>query len=98
MDGNGVLHYRGFGSACQLGLLTDIPTIGVAKKLLAVDRMEEKAVRKQVAEQCMKGGDAVDLVGSSGKVTSSSAIFAPSFLPLSLPSLCFLFLLRSLSW
>ncbi|MGI0490188.1 deoxyribonuclease V [Alkalinema pantanalense CENA528] len=30
-DGNGYLHPRRCGSACQIGLLTGIPTIGVAK-------------------------------------------------------------------
>ena len=31
VDGNGVLHERGFGSACQIGLETDVVTVGVAK-------------------------------------------------------------------
>jgi deoxyribonuclease V len=34
-DGNGVLHPRGLGFASQSGVLLDIPTIGVTKKLLA---------------------------------------------------------------
>ncbi len=28
IDGNGVLHPRGFGLACQLGVLADVPTLG----------------------------------------------------------------------
>ena len=31
IDGNGVYHPRRFGSASHLGLLCDVPTIGVAK-------------------------------------------------------------------
>ncbi|XP_054313835.1 endonuclease V isoform X3 [Pongo pygmaeus] len=49
VDGNGVLHHRGFGVACHLGVLTDLPCVGVAKKLLQVDGLENNALHKEKA-------------------------------------------------
>uniref|UniRef100_A0A2K6SKI2 Endonuclease V n=1 Tax=Saimiri boliviensis boliviensis TaxID=39432 RepID=A0A2K6SKI2_SAIBB len=47
VDGNGVLHHQGFGMACHLGVLTDLPCVGVAKKLLQVDGLENDALHKE---------------------------------------------------
>lgn len=41
-DANGILHPRKLGSASHVGLLLDIPTIGVAKKQLCGEIREDK--------------------------------------------------------
>ncbi|XP_051562649.1 endonuclease V-like isoform X2 [Myxocyprinus asiaticus] len=37
VDGNGLFHYREFGLACHLGVLLELPCVGVAKNLLYVE-------------------------------------------------------------
>lgn len=42
MDGNGVLHPRGMGLATMTGMLTGLPTIGIAKSVLMGRKKEDK--------------------------------------------------------
>ena len=68
VDGNGILHHRGFGLASHLGVLCDIPTIGIGKNLLHIDAMQWKGdYKEKCLKQCQNKGDFVSLIGESGK-------------------------------
>lgn len=60
-DGQGIAHPRRFGLACHLGLLTDIPSIGVAKSRL-IGTHTEVPVEKGLWVALMDGGERIGAV------------------------------------
>ena len=68
MDGNGILHTRAFGCASHIGVVFDLPTIGVAKKTFDVDGLHKSNIKETCKQLLHKEGDVAPLIGDSGKV------------------------------
>ena len=66
VDGSGLFHPRQCGSASHLGIVHNLRTIGVAKKLLCFEDFDSEQGQR-VEEQVLPNlGDSVPLVGRSG--------------------------------
>jgi len=61
------LHNNGCGLASHLGVLVDIPTIGVGKTIFFVDGLRKDTVLDFYKKDCKKAGDNIKLVGESGR-------------------------------
>eukprot|EP01116_Phalansterium_solitarium_P016184 TRINITY_DN3704_c0_g1_i3.p1 TRINITY_DN3704_c0_g1~~TRINITY_DN3704_c0_g1_i3.p1 ORF type:complete len:252 (-),score=33.56 TRINITY_DN3704_c0_g1_i3:157-912(-) len=67
VDGNGIFHPRGLGLASHLGVLCDIPTVGVGKTHFLVDGISLQRAR-ELERGLSHAGQAAELVGDSGRV------------------------------
>jgi deoxyribonuclease V len=56
VDGQGILHPRGFGIACHVGVSLGVPTVGVAKSLL-VGTYDKATLRREGAAAVMVDGE-----------------------------------------
>ncbi len=65
IDGNGILHVKKFGMACHIGVVCDIPTIGVSKKLYQVFGLENDQNHKEKIKNLLKNrGDYFELISN----------------------------------
>jgi deoxyribonuclease V len=55
LDGNGTIHPRGMGIACQMGIALDMPSMGFAKRLLWGRAGPWKAEEGGVIVSCIDG-------------------------------------------
>ena len=80
VDGNGVLHPARCGLASHLGVLTGLCTIGVGKKIHAVDGLEASAVRQQMRYADISGELAtiIPLKGDSGRIWGAALARCPT--------------------
>uniref|UniRef100_A0A7S2RKM7 Endonuclease V n=2 Tax=Mucochytrium quahogii TaxID=96639 RepID=A0A7S2RKM7_9STRA len=70
IDGNGILHSKGFGLASHLGVLIDCPTIGVGKTLFCTDGLDSRVVDMKAffKGNIDEGYREMKLIGDSGSV------------------------------
>ncbi|XP_057700414.1 endonuclease V-like [Corythoichthys intestinalis] len=68
VDGNGLFHYREFGLACHVGVLSGLPCVGVAKNLLQVQGVYKNEEHQSQISALQKEGDSFPLIATSGKV------------------------------
>ncbi|ESR63307.1 endonuclease v [Citrus sinensis] len=66
VDGNGLLHPRGFGLASHIGVLANLTTIGVGKNLHHVDGLTHSGVRQLLDAKENNNEDIIPLMGGSG--------------------------------
>lgn len=65
-DGNGIMHQNGCGIASHLGVLLDIPSIGVGKTSFCVDGLAREYVNNLYYQKTKEFGDKINLIGYSG--------------------------------
>lgn len=66
-DGNGVWHPRGCGISSHFSILSGIPSLGIAKKVLVADGINDDKVQVLLNKSATKKGEFVKVIGDSGR-------------------------------
>jgi len=74
VDGQGILHPRGFGIACHVGVSLGVPTVGVAKRLLVGTYDKASLGRKGRAEVLVDGEHRGWILADEGKAKRAAVI------------------------
>jgi len=75
VDGNGLLHPRECGIACHIGVVTGLPTLGVAKNLHQIQEFGPEFQRDNVKERfsgISTAGEYITLSKSQGRVLGAA--------------------------
>jgi len=70
VDGNGILHPRQYGTACHIGHITGLPTVGVAKNLHLIDQLGDDLSRDNLKSRfshLTDAGEFLSLTTREGK-------------------------------
>ena len=74
VDGQGILHPRGFGIACHVGVSLGIPTIGVAKRLLTGSYDRAALRREGLAAVLVEGEHRGWVIAPEGKMKKAAFV------------------------
>lgn len=72
VDGNGRLHPKEFGLACHVGVISDIPCIGVAKNLFQMGEIIRDDEHREQISGLVKAGDSFNIAGNGGVVIGAA--------------------------